>query len=569
MKRIVLASVLISLVLPVFAQERKATKRGAKASKTETPTTKSETFPQRTVTVTSAFQPTLKTTAKINFSAATPAPDSTPTILQYDVPAQNITFSYLSPSLKPLAQNIDTNIYWENRSFLKVGYGNYTTPYLEARASMGDGINSVINIEGKYTASKGPSPFQQFSKTRLEAIGIFSTADNKNEWNGRGFYDNNTQYLYGFMPDTLKFTKDDLRQSFTTLGGNAAFRNKTENTAGINYNPKISLSLFRDIHGGNENNLIINAPISKSFGKTLAFNFGLTADITSYKSNNGVTINNNLYYLTPAVQFKTPVLKLIAGFTPSWDNQAFSLLPNFTAETKINEEKLILQAGWIGYFNKTTYQYLASVNPWLQQPTFLLNTKIKEQYAGFKGSAGSHVSYAARVSYLQFSNHPLFVNDTITGRTFELLNESAMKDIRIHGEIGYTLQEKLSLLAGLTFNQYSALKDNEKAWGLLPLELNSSLRWQVLKDFLVKGDIYFWDGPQYRNKSLQSQKLKPAGDLNVGVEFKVLPALNAWLQFNNVFNNKYERWNQYQVLGFNVLAGVVYSFGDIRTAINK
>ena len=85
-----------------------------------------------------------------------------------------------------------------------------------------------------------------------------------------------------------------------------------------------------------------------------------------------------MYYLTPAVEFKTPNVKLTAGVIPSWDNNIFAMLPNFTAEAKVNDEKLILQAGWIGYFNKTNYQYLASVNPWLQQPTFLLNTRMKE-----------------------------------------------------------------------------------------------------------------------------------------------------------------------------------------------
>ncbi|HXL55483.1 MAG TPA: hypothetical protein VN958_04450, partial [Chitinophagaceae bacterium] len=66
-----------------------------------------------------------------------------------------------------------------------------------------------------------------------------------------------------------------------------------------------------------------------------------------------------------------------------------------------------------------------------------------------------------------------------------------------------------------------------------------------------------------------SQKLKPAADVNLGVEFTILPQLNGWVQVNNLFNNKYERWNQYPVLGFNVLAGIVYSFGDIRTTLNK
>jgi hypothetical protein len=63
-------------------------------------------------------------------------------------------------------------------------------------------------------------------------------------------------------------------------------------------------------------------------------------------------------------------------------------------------------------------------------------------------------------------------------------------------------------------------------------------------------------------KELQSERLKSAYDLNAGVEFTVMPKLNLWLQFNNILNNKYERWNQYQVLGFNFLGGIVYSFSN-------
>ncbi len=566
MKRTIIIVLFFTLALNVFAQKSKKQKAADK-KQTEQIQVKKDTLPQRTVTVTSAFQPSLKATTKVNFSAASPAPDTARNVLPYDVPAQNINFIYQSPALKPLAQNIDTVVHWENRSFIKAGYGNYTTPYLQAGVSLGDGVKSVVNINGKYTSSKSSVPFQQFSKLNLDGIGIFNSANNKNEWTGKLLYDNNTQYQYGFLPDTLQFTKDDLQQRFTTFGGGVSVRNKTHNPAGISYNPGIFLTMFQDNHGSTESNFIINAPMSKSFGKIFAFNLGLNADITSYKSDSAGTVNNNIYGLTPAIQFKTPNFKVVAGVSPTWDNDVLSFLPNITAEARITNEKLILQAGWTGYFSKTTYQYLASLNAWLQQPKFLLNNRIKEQYAGFKGSAGKHVTYDARVSYLQFSNQPLFVNDTVTGKSFQVINESEIKAIRIHGEIGYTMQEKLSLLAGVTFNQYSNLKDNEKAWGLLPIEVNASLRWQVLKDFLIKSDFYFWDGPQYRNKTLQSQKLQPAADLNLGVEFTIVPNLNAWVQMNNLFNNKYERWNQYPVLGFNVLAGVVYSFGDIKTKL--
>lgn len=565
MKRTIYIVLLVSLAMNVFAQNKKKKTALPKAT-----TVKADTvLPTRTVIVTSAFQPSLKPTSKINFSAASPLPDTSRPVLQYSVPAQNLMFSYQSPALKPLAQNIDTGIHWENTGFLKAGYGNFTTPLLQAGVSLGDGVKSVVNLRGYYTSSKSATrEFQKFSKTGLEAIGIFNTPTNKNEWSGKVFYNNNTQYQYGFQPDTLKFTKDDLRQSFTTLGGAVALRNKVENAAGVSYNPGMSLSLFQDTRGANESNFIIKAPINKSFGKIFAFDIGLTADITSYKSDTSA-IDNNLYYLTPAVQFKTPNFKVTAGIIPSWDNNIFAMLPNFSAEAKVSEEKFILQAGWIGYFNKTNYQYLASVNPWMQQPKFLLNTRMKELYAGFKGSAGSHVTYDAKVSYIQFNNQPLFVNDTITGKSFELVNESQMKAIRIHGELGYTVQEKFSFLAGATFNQYSALQDNIKAWGLLPIEINASMRWQVMKDFTVKSDLFFWDGAQYRFKDKTSGKMDPAIDLNAGVEFKVMPKLNAWVQVNNLLNNKYERWNQYDVLGFNVMAGVTWSFGDIKAAMAK
>ncbi len=516
----------------------------------------------RTVVVTSAFKPSLKTTSKINFSAATPLPDSTRPTLLYDVPAQNLTFVYQSPALKAMAANIDSAVHWVNSNFIKAGYGNYTTPYLQAGVSLGDGVNQVVTINGRYTSSQGSLPYQDFSKTDVEALGIFNQSTN-NEWSGKLFFRNNTQYQYGFLPDTLVFAKNDIKQSFTTFGGKAGLRNKTENAFGLSYNPTIALDVFTDTHGGRENNAVLNAPLSKTFGKIFAFNVGFTADVTSYKSDSG-SVDNNLFYLTPAIQFKTPNFKLTGGFTPSWDNSAFTLLPNFTADIKINEEKFILQAGWIGYYNKTTYEALSGINPWLQQPRSLLNTRITEQYAGFKGSGGSHFTYNAKVSYLHMINQPLFVNDTITGKSFETVYEPDLKDIRIHGELGYTMQEKFSFIAGATFNQYSNLSVNEEAWGLLPIEINGALRWRVLKDVMLKSDVFFWDGPQYRNKAMQSQKLDPAVDVNAGIEFTIKPQLNLWLQFNNVFNNKYQRWNQYETLGFNVLAGVVYSFDNFN-----
>jgi hypothetical protein len=228
----------------------------------------------------------------------------------------------------------------------------------------------------------------------------------------------------------------------------------------------------------------------------------------------------------------------------------------------MQDEEFVLQAGWIGYYNKNTYQSLAAFNPWIQQPDALLNTRIREQFAGFKGSVGSHFTYNTKISVLRYSNAALFINDTASGNSFRPVFETGMKAIRIHPEIGYTQQEKFSFIASANITNYSGLEAYDRPFGLIPFELNGALRWQVMKDLHFKADGFFWGKSSYLVKGVEKGRLKPAVDLNTGIEFTIRPRLNLWVQFNNLLNSKYQRWNQYEVLGFNVLGGVVYSFSQ-------
>jgi hypothetical protein len=557
MKYLIILCLLIFIGENSFAQKR-TNKKKVKTSvqKKSNKVTLADTT-KKEFNIYSSFKPSLRTSAKINFSAASPAQDTSSPKLTYNVPSQNLFFTYEPVNLKPLAYAADTSVEWSNQNFVKVGFGNFSTPYAEVGLSLGDGQNALVMVHARHTSSKGKLYFQQFSNTSANVIGVFSPNEN-NEWITKLSIDNNIYYKYGYQPDTLKFTKDELKQRFTNFGVNVGFRNKVPTQFGISYYPTAQLRMFSDNNNGKEFNFILNAPISKSFGRMFAFDLALNADITNYKA--ATTVNNNLFSIAPAIKIKTPNFHLTTGLIPTWDNSTYRMLPNFSTQLKIKGEKFVLLAGLIGYYNKTNYMGLANFNPWLQQPTSFLNTRITETYAGLKGSGGAHFTYNAKISSVRFYDQPLFVNDTVDGKSFKVVNESDMRSLRIHGEIGYSVQEKFSLLAGLTMNNYSSLKNNDKAWGLPPLELTAALRWHLSKDLLVKSDLFFWDGSQYQNKAKQSQKLKPAIDFNLGIEFSVLKKINLWLQCNNLFNNTYERWNQYQVLGFNVLGGFVYSF---------
>ena len=63
--------------------------------------------------------------------------------------------------------------------------------------------------------------------------------------------------------------------------------------------------------------------------------------------------------MAPAVHVKTENFSLTAGVSPAWDNKLFHLLPNIMADIVTNDKSFTLQVGWIGYYDKGSYQRYA------------------------------------------------------------------------------------------------------------------------------------------------------------------------------------------------------------------
>ena len=559
-------AILVAIQLPAQKKKAKKTQKTSQAAPASQeavvkPTT-ADTSSPKTVTITSAFKPVLPSAAKLNFMAATPVIDSSKIPVVYNIPSQNLFFSYQPVTIKPLALNVDSTLAWENDQYLKFGAGNFSSLLGEAALSFGDGKTSITNIRANFLTATGHLPAQQASKLGIDLASIFSVGED-HELTAHGYYKGSTQYFYGYEPVSLPYTKEELLQRFNTIGIEAGLRNKTANDFGITYHPQINLIRFYDNRGNTENDLMVKAPINKVFSKFYSFDLGLMADVSTTNISlipSPLSMNNNLFYVHPAFQFTTPNVKLHLGIQPTWDNQSFTAFPELTIETKFTDMDWSLEAGWTGNYQKNTYRSLAEYNPWISAPTSLLNTKIAEQYIGIKGSSGNHLTYMARLSFLKLNNQPLFVNDQTDGKTFQVLYEPGMNAVRLHAEAAYTVAENLSFLASTSYTSYNNFTVNTKAWGLLPFEMTGTLKWKLRKDLQIKADAYIWDGSDYRDKTLQPAKSDPVADINLGAEFTVMPRLNLWLQMNNMLNNAYQRWNQYPVLGFTVLGGVVYSF---------
>lgn len=515
-----------------------------------------------TIDINSAYKPVLRNAVKINFSATHLNADTSRPVLNYNIPPQNLFYAYQPIPLQPLALEQDTNLYLGLRNYVKVGYGNFATPYVSAGFSFGDGKKFLANVYADYISSKGKLLYQDYSKLNIKASGslflptneVYAAVDVKMHEN----------FLYGFDSSIYKYSKKDVRQQFQDFGFNIGIRNTKTGEYGINYNPNLQVNSFTNVNRLTETSFVLNLPFEKQFGEAFSFRVDGKADITSYNTKSmlpNVKINNNVYQVAPSIVFSTPRVSINGGIIPTWDNGKFVWLPNVFAEAYIAENVFAFQAGWVGRYTKNTYRNLSNTNPYLAPFTAQLNTKEIEYYGGIKGTLGKHFNFNAKAGYITYNNAPLLINDTATdGKAFVVSNETSMKNFRIHGDVSYVSKEKFTVTAGITYNGYTGMKSNAKAWNTLPLEFTSSLRWWAFKQVLIKADFYAFSGSFYLDKGNVARAFKPGSDLSAGAEFKISKMFSAWMDVNNILNNKYQRWNNYEVLGLNLMGGVRVNF---------
>ena len=516
-----------------------------------------------TVDINSAYKPVLRNAVKINFSATHLNADTTAPNLTYNIPPQNLFYAYQPIPLTPLALQQDTNLYLGLRNYVKAGYGNLATPYVSAGFSFGDGKKFLANIYAEYISSKGKLLYQDYSRLQLKAAGslflptneVYATVDVK-------MHDN---FLYGYDTAFYKYSRKDVRQQFQDFSGKIGIRNTKTGEFGINYNPYLQLSSFTNVNKLTETSFILTAPLEKQFGEVFAFKVEAKADVTAYTTKNllpnNVKFNNNVFQVSPSLIFSTPRASINAGITPTWDNGKFIWLPNVYAEAFIAENVFAFQAGWVGRLTKNTYRNLSAINPYLKTLSAQLNTKEIEYYGGIKGSLGKHFNFNAKAGYVTYTNLPFFINDTATdGKAFVISNETRVNNFKVHGDVSYISKEKFTATAGITYNGYVGMKSNAKAWNTIPLEFTSSLRWWAFKQVLLKADFYTFSGSFYLDKGNTAKAYKPGSDLSAGIEFKVNKTFSAWMDVNNILNNKYQRWHNYEVYGLNLLGGVRVNF---------
>ncbi len=514
------------------------------------------------IDITSAYKPVLRNAVKINFSGTHIAQDTNRMVSPYNIPSQHLFYAYQPVSLKPLALEQDTTLHLGMRHFVKAGFGSYSTPYLKAGTSFGDGKTLMGNIYGDYISSKGSIRHQDYTIANIRGAGSYFIKDHE-AYASVGL-SSKTWHLYGYDHSLFNPEKKDIRQRFTDAEIHAGIKNTVPNKWGVKYDPNIRVNFFSLADRLTETSFSLKLPAEKTFSNSLTIKAELDADLTRYSTDNlqpDTSFSNNVVTIRPSIRYFQPRFFVNGGFSPAWDNGKLHWLPEIYFEAQLSERLLMLQGGYIGRIYKNTVRNLSAYNPYLQPITERFNTKETEFYGGIKATIGSHFNFSGKVSWITYKNFALFINDTTSAvNSFQVADEEKINNLRVHGNVSYVFQETLNLTAAFTLNGFTGQKTFNRAWNTLPMEIRGSARWWMFKKLMIKGDIYTFAGGKYPIKDGGFDTVDGGTDLSLGAEYRINKQFSAWMDVNNILSDKYSRWPQYPVYGLNLLGGIIINF---------
>lgn len=551
------------------------------------------------VEVTKAYQPTITDAVKIN-DIPEIKPDQTETpSFDYSIYSKPV-FSTFNLTPVAAAKMVGDPKAEMGMGMLKLGFGNYLTPYGEFFFNSKPDKKSNFGMHFMHLSSNGKVKLLNDDKVNAPE------SENQAEIFGKKFFRNSTLSgslafdrkaftYYGYTGQQL--TDDEKEQMIPYFQdkqyfskGTAKVNLKSESLSQYDFNYDFGIKFHYLITktGQTEQNTILSGDMNKKFGKTIG---RLNASIVNYHAD---SIWNNskdafggkdqlFINLNPSAKWATDNASFMAGINTSLvseDGDKLSLLvwPNVKAEWSPVERILTLFAGVDGHLQHNSYSAVAAGNPYVDPYHDVANTNYKYVFSGgLKGKLSSKTNYVAGASYSKIEDQHFYIlygrdvfNLSAVGprqlnNTFDWVYDD-LKVLKLSGEIMHSVSDNFSVhLAG---NYYSyELGTIQQAWQMPNFDLAFSAAYKPTGQLKFTTDLFLVgqrkaivSEPPLSSAPSMIVEMDPIIDLNAGVDYQFSEKLNFFFKLNNFGFQKYEQWLGYTNKGFNGLAGISFQF---------
>ena len=525
----------------------------------------SEVAPEKTITIISAFKPQLKHVSKMSFGNAAVVTDTTTLNLSYQVPSQNLTFQYKPISLIPRAVKIILPKKIEQSGNLKLGYGNFYHHLIDLTYSLVDTKGNTHTLTAMNEASQGLHHLQSSNHIGVNYIGNYQL-DSLNSIQAAVFFNSNKRYRYGLVPDSSLLPNTNFVQNSTSVGARIGWLNFDTKKRLITLRPTLQVEHFSGVADASNTTLEFKSPFVFTFKNNLNINFDLAYSYSDYKSSAAVSSTNSIIRFDPSFNFKFLKTKVLLGVSPTIANGVYSINPNIVVSRKLKDTNYVFVGGWNTTVSLNKYAELATTNPWIGAPSDLKNTFKESKFITIVINSSKRLDYSFGFEFNDYKNIAFFnkmvlpVDKSINGLKYETLFESRAKTIEFVAKCRYQFSDKLLITNKLNYIQFSSIRVNNQAWGVLPLLIQSNANWVANEKLSIDGGLQFWSGAHFSTLTNGSSTTQSTLLLNAALNYKLSPKWNAWVKGENLLDKPYERWADYPSLGVQLMAGIVYSF---------
>jgi len=524
------------------------------------------------VMVLGSYNPTLSDANKILFNPS--LNDSTEKNLKpdYYINSQMIETSFETKPIKAanLVGESLTKLY---KRYLKVGFGNYTTPFFDFHLSnlRSKDVNYGVEILHHSSISKikeyAPA---NFSHNKVLVYG--SKLWRKHRMNAQFFFNRDVVHHYGFKPDTsMAINKDAIRQRYMQFGTDWKYHSTYTDSSRLNHSFNLKYEFLNDIYGMQENGIYFNADINKNLRLvkiTRSQTLGITTDVDFFNTKDNLsTTNRSTVVFSPYLSTVFREFEIYLGANACVEADTVTEMfftPKLEVGINVIKKYLVVYGGATGGVENNAYSSIIKKNPFITSEIERKYTRTKSKlYAGIKGGIGHFIDYNISMSFAKIENMSFFMHDTTT--TYRNMFTVAYDDVEflnVHGQIGFNKEEKLSIILEGNFNQVATTNQAE-AWYIPFYDASLGFRYNLADKIIIKSDI-FMVGERYAphydelNAVFNTEKLDLYLDANLGVEYRITKLLSGFLNINNLTASRYYRWYDCPAQRFNVMLGVSY-----------
>jgi hypothetical protein len=522
-------------------------------------------LPSGQVDVIRNFEARLLESDPIKIRPELPALDTSVRRQTYNIASKTFEVEYQPPRIRPIAMRGE-DVQQGYNGYARLGGGFPGAVLAEGgyNAIVEDQYNFGVNVRHHSANNTKNIENQRFGLTNLGANGTYYLEQGFGVSANLGYTIDNVHF-YGYNevneerdPD-LSFESEDVKQSFTTFDVGARLFNSQRTQADFNYHAGFNAYFMQDEYAARENGFKLDIGATKWFNERNPLRINLLTDFTTFRDTAKQTLNN--FFLQPSFTLHGEVFKAEIGANIASHEDEFSLFPDVELSANIIGSVLGAFVGAEGSLQKNTFRSLSDYNPFIVSRLMVENTRYNHYYGGIRGNFQG-VEYRAQLGFKQADDLALFLinpaTDTFIPR-FDVLYDT-VSIININGTLSFPLNDNLTVLGTVNYNLYDP-KNQEKAWHLPALTINSGLRYGALEGkLLVKADLFLENGVPFRNENGEAENLNALFDISLGADYLFTDRIGAFVQINNLANNRRQRWQYYPMFGLNAMAGISARF---------